>query len=262
MKQVIYETTGRAKEFNELACNLFDGCSHGCLYCYSPLVTHKTKEQFQHPQIRVTALDMLQSAKQWVAKGETRRPLLCFIGDPYDPIEQDVQITRKCIMALHEAGLNVIILTKGGVDSMRDFDLLTPKDAYATTLTCLNPNDSILWEPHASLPIERIRALATAHSMDIETWVSFEPVLYPEQVRELLEITRKYTGHYKIGKLNYTNKLPLEYQVIVRNINWHKFGWDMKALCDSLEVKSYFKTDLLKEMGVNPTEFKQTWICR
>ncbi len=86
MKSVIYETKGRAREFNELACNLFTGCSHLCLYCYGHLVTHQSIDQFQHPQIRITALDILKSAKQWKDKGETRRILLCFIGDCYDPI--------------------------------------------------------------------------------------------------------------------------------------------------------------------------------
>ncbi len=254
MRSVIYETTGRAREFSELSCNLFSGCEHSCVYCWSPQVTHKTREEFLHPQIRVTALDVLKSAKEWSEKGENRRVLLCFVTDPYQPIEQDTQLTRKCIMALHEAGLNVIILTKGGLRSTRDFDLLTPKDAYATTLTCIEPKDSQYWETKASLPQERIDALKRAYQNGIETWVSFEPVISIGQTLTLLALTHSFAGHYKVGTMNYHPH--------GKTINWREFGWHIKGVMDDLGIKYYFKKDLLKEMGVNPTEFKQTWVCR
>ncbi len=254
MKSVIYKTTGRAKEFSELACNLFNGCEHGCLYCWSPQITHKTKEEFAKPENRITAHDVLASAREWVGKGETRRCLFSFTCDPYTPIEQKTQLTRKCIMALHEAGLNVIILTKGGLRSTRDFDLLTSKDAYATTLTCLPNHSSLYWEPHAGLPQERIDALKLAHKKGIETWVSFEPVIYPDQTMQLLSTVKDFIGHAKIGTLNYH---PLG-----KTTNWHKFGWDIKNYCDKWGIKYYLKHDLLKEMRVSPADFKQTWICR
>jgi DNA repair photolyase len=254
MKQVIYETKGRAREFNELAINLFTGCGHQCIYCYGADVTHQTKDDFEHrPRIRATVLDVLHSAKEWAAKGETRRVLLCFVTDPYQPIEQETQLTRKCIMALHECGLNVIILTKGGHRSMRDFDLLTPKDAYATTLTCLSETQSKIWEPNAAIPLERIVALAEAHDRGIETWVSFEPVIYPEVTKELLLLTHEWVGHYKVGTMNYHPQ--------GKTVNWREFGWSMKGLMDGMGVKYYFKKDLIKEMGMLPGNFQQTFVC-
>ena len=255
MKSVIYETKGRAREFNELAINLFTGCGHQCIYCYGADVTHQTKDDFENrPRIRVTALDVLQSAKAWKAKGETRRVLLCFITDPYQLIEAETQLTRKCIMALHKVGLNVIILTKGGYRSMRDFDLLTPQDAYATTLTCLGETASKKWEPNAAPPLERMTALKQAHNKGIETWVSFEPVIYPEVTKELLLLTKDYVGHYKVGTMNYHPQ--------GKNVDWYNFGWQIKKMMDNCKVHYYFKKDLLREMRINPIEFKQTWVCK
>lgn len=255
MKSVIYETKGRAREFNELAVNLFTGCGHQCIYCYGANVTHQTEDNFKNkPRIRITALDILQSAKLWKAKGETRRVLLCFVTDPYQPIEAETQLTRKCIMALHDAGLNVVILTKGGYQSMRDFDLLTPQDAYATTLTLCDEADSLLWEPHAATPSERIEALQQAHRLGIETWVSLEPVIYPCQTHELVLMTRTFVGHYKVGTMNYHPQ--------GKNVNWYNFGWVIKRMMDSYKVKYYFKRDLLREMRIDPAEFKQTWVCK
>ncbi len=258
-KRVIYETSGRAREYSELACNLFIGCEFSCKYCYSPDVLHKTREEFSHPQVRVSEQDIRDSAKLWASKGETRRVLIAFTHDPYMPVENETQITRKCIQILHEFGLNATILTKGGLKSTRDFDLLTSKDAYATTLTCLQDSESLFWEAKAALPRDRMNALALAHDKGIETWVSFEPVLYPEQVKEMVSITKGYVGHFKIGKLNYINKLPAEYQKVVKDINWCKFGWEMKDLMDRLGIHYYFKKDLLREMAVSHENFKQTW---
>lgn len=254
MKSVIYETKGRAREFCELATNLFTGCGHQCEYCYGADVTHQTKDDFENkPRIRVTASDMLRSAKEWKAKGETRRVLLCFVTDPYQPIEAETQLTRKCIMALHEVGLNVVILTKAGERSMRDFDLLTPQDAYATTLTLVNDEDSLRWEPNAGLPQERIKCLEEAHKLGIETWVSFEPVIYPKDTMELMQLTKQFVGHYKVGTMNYHPQ--------GKKTNWREYGWNMKRVMDKLGVKYYFKKDLLREMGLQPYQFKQTWVC-
>lgn len=263
IKSIIYETKGRAREFSELAINLFDFCFHGCVYCYSPDVIHKNKQSFMtglYP--RITVQDVIKSGNEWAANGETRKVLLSFLCDPYQPIEQDTQITRKTIIALHEAGLNVIILTKAGSASTRDFDLLTPKDAYATTLTCFSTQDSLLWEPNAAPPQERIKALELASLKGIETWVSLEPILEPKQAEALIGLTADITGHYKIGKLNYINKLPLEFRVKVECIDWYKSGWNLKELCDRLKVPYYIKKDLLKEMGVKPEEFQQTCPCQ
>ena len=38
---LIYEPSGRAREYAPLALNLYNGCPHGCTYCYAPAATHK-----------------------------------------------------------------------------------------------------------------------------------------------------------------------------------------------------------------------------
>lgn len=255
MRNIIYETKGRAREFNELAINLFTGCSHQCIYCYGADVTHQTKETFDNcAKPRVTPEEVFQSAELWKKRGENRRVLLCFVTDPYQPLEQETQLTRKCIVALHSVGLNVIILTKGGKRSIRDFDILTPDDAYATTLTCLSSKDSLRWEPFAANPKERIEALKMAHDKGIETWVSFEPVIYPDVTIELAKLTKDFVGHYKVGTMNYHEH--------GKSIDWKSYGYKIKRLMDIEGIKYYFKRDLLKEMGIPYHEFEQKWLCR
>ena len=43
---VIYEPKGRAREYSELACNLYRGCTHGCRYCYAPATMRTTGEKW------------------------------------------------------------------------------------------------------------------------------------------------------------------------------------------------------------------------
>lgn len=252
MKSVIYETKGRAREFNSLAINLFTGCGHRCSYCYGADVTHQDKESFENnPKPRVTLHDIEQSAKQWRNAG--RPILLCFVTDPYQPIESETQLTRNAIKILHNYGLNVIILTKGGLRATRDFDLLTPQDAFAVTLTLLDDIESKKWEGGASLPSERIESLKRAKEKGIPTWVSLEPVIYPEKTIELVRQTYPLVGHYKVGTLNYHPH--------GQSIDWAGYGWKMKRLLDSLGGRYYFKKDLLKEMRLAPYQFKQTFTC-
>lgn len=254
MKSTIYETKGRAREFSELALNLFNHCEHGCVYCYAADVLHIAKADFNKPRSpRVTPAEIEVSASRQSKNGDSRRVLLCFTCDPYTPIEAETQITRKTISILHSYGLNVVILTKGGARSMRDFDILTPNDAYATTLTLTTDEASLKWEPGAALPSERIEALQTAYHFGIETWVSFEPVIFPEETFKLLDLTKRFVRHYKVGTMNYHPQ--------GKNTDWGKFGWEMKRRMDLLGVNYYFKMDLLREMGIVPSKFQQKWVC-
>lgn len=265
MRQAIYETLGRAREFSELALNLFGQCDHGCLYCYVPLALHKSRGAFANSPViypRLTVQDIEKSASVWQAKGETRRVLLCFTCDPYMHAESETKITRRAIEILHAHNLNVTILTKGGLRATRDFDLLTPKDAFAVTLTCLDNKDSEFWEPSAAYPTERMKALHEAHRLGIETWVSLEPMLYHHDVSEIIRETHSFTGHYKLGCLNYTGTLPAEAHSRLDPYDHADFGFRTKVLLDKLGTRYYFKRDLLKEMGIKPEDFKQTWICR
>ncbi len=70
---------------------------------------------------------------------------------------------------------------------------------------------------------------------------------------DLVKFTYEYTGHYKIGTMNYHPH--------GKTINWREFGHNIKRLMDNRGIKYYFKQDLLKEMGISPDKFKQTWIC-
>ena len=43
---IIYEPRGKAREYSELAANLYTGCSHGCRYCYCPAILRKKIDEW------------------------------------------------------------------------------------------------------------------------------------------------------------------------------------------------------------------------
>jgi len=248
---MIYETSGRAREYFELAANLYSGCGHACRYCYGADVTRKDpKEFFGNPQVRDGVLLQLEKdAVRLSRKNEIRHVLLSFVTDPYQPLEIEAKITRRAIGILHKAGLGVAILTKGGFRAVRDFDILTAADCFGVTLTFMDPKRSRSWEPGAALPIDRMKSLDDAHERGIPTWVSLEPVIDPGESLALIEATAKFVDVFKVGTLNYSNKLPWELRDQVRRIDWKNFARSAVILLDRLGANYYIKKDLARHIG-------------
>lgn len=67
---------------------------------------------------------------------DPREILVSFIGDPYQPEEMRLELTRESIKLLIRYNLTFTILTKGGTRGRRDFDLLEGygKSRFGTTL--------------------------------------------------------------------------------------------------------------------------------
>lgn len=246
-KLVIYETRGRAKEFCPLAINLFSGCAHRCSYCYGPDVIRRNRQDwYDRPVPRLSTQEIQRSAVAWQKKIEEEyypnsNILLCFVTDPYQPIEEGFKLTRATIEILHNHGFTVTILTKAGPLAQRDFDLLGPADTFATTLTCTCVWDQRQWEPKAGSTRERIANLERAHQMGIPTWVSMEPVIYPWQTLRLIERVAPIAGHFKIGTLNYHPK--------GKAIDWFDFSHKVLTELKHLEARYYIKKDLAKYLG-------------
>ena len=238
--KMIYHPKGKAGEYADWAINIYNNCAHQCVYCYVPLITHKTRDEFKNAYPRSGMLyDLHVDAKYLANHRELGGSVfLCFSTDPYQPIDDYHRITRKAIEILHGYGISVTILTKAGVKATRDFDLLTSKDQFGVTLTCLNEIESKKWEPGAALPESRIQSLKEAHYRGIPTWVSLEPVLNPETTLEIIQQTHFFVDMYKVGILNY--------HPLTQKIDWPKFGKDVVMLLDSLGKKFYIKQDLQK----------------
>ena len=83
--KVIYEPKGRAKEYADLAFNIYKGCSHGCKYCYAPACLRRKPEDFrENISPRWDTLEKFSTdCDELACKGDERRILFSFLSDPY-----------------------------------------------------------------------------------------------------------------------------------------------------------------------------------
>ena len=239
--QAIYEPRGLAKEYADLALNLFDGCDHSCIYCYTPTLLHKTTEEF-HSTV-MPRKDILKKIEHdaKLLKGDKRKILLCFTCDAYSKGAMQHNTTTEALKILLEHGLNINILTKGGSRSLRDYDMLKQYKDQVTigaSLVFNNDEDSLKYEPNAAVTSDRCRALFQYHCAGFKTWVSFEPVWSADDVAELIEETWTYTDHYKIGKLNYHPH--------AKTVNWPETIQQIIDRCELNAVNYTLKKDTAK----------------
>src|SRR5262249_50800214 len=150
----------------------------------------------------------------------TEQVMIAFTTDPYNHDDVKHGLTRQCIIVLRDHGLGFCTLTKGGQRALRDIDLFRPeRDAFASTLTTLDDEQSREWEPKAVLPADRLSTLKRFHDAGIFTWVSLEPVYDTEMTLALIKETASYVDFYKVGRINYHRK--------TRVIDWRKFAEDV-----------------------------------
>ena len=236
---MIYEPSGKAREYSELAVNLYNGCDHGCTYCYVPAIRRCNRETHEIVSERKNAL--AEIAKDIRKNDYTGKKILfCFMTDPYCTGSTD--LTRKAAEMLLEAGAIISILTKGGKRSERDFDLFEKYQnavEYGATLTFTDERWTD-FEPGAAPPSERIAALERAHSLGMKTWISLEPVLDTTAAMDIIKETSQFVDVYKVGVWNYDSRAKM--------IDWKKFGHEVRTLLESLGKEYYLKEDLLKRM--------------
>lgn len=223
----IYEPKGKAKEYGDLAINIYTGCPHRCSYCFAPQVLHRDRERFHtmvEPRPGIVEATKAQLEREQIT-GKTIH--LCFTCDPY-PTGYDTTPTREIIKAIKSAGNHVQILTKG--DGSRDFDLLDGEDWYGITYDGQYGG--------VYMPSDRLIDIWEAHGRGIKTWCSFEPVLDADRVLETMEECADILDRVKIGKLNYWPS----------DINWAEFGRKAEELCQRLGLDYYIKESLRAEM--------------
>ena len=224
----IYEPKGAAKEYGDLAINIYTGCPHRCPYCFAPSVLRKDRETF-HSVVEPRP-DIVEATRRQIEREHITDKLihLCFTCDPY-PTGYDTTPTRDIIRILKESGNHVQLLTKG--DGSRDFDLLDENDWYGITFD----GDLI-----NAVNNSAIAPLKQAHLKGIKTWISFEPVVNAKNVLSEISLVggTGMVDKVKIGKLNYHPS----------DIDWKQFGMEAEKLCRQYGLDYTIKESLRKEM--------------
>lgn len=165
--------------------NPYRGCEHGCIYCYA----RPTHEYFGLSAgldfetkifVKQKAPELLEkrfSTKSWAPQ------VVAFSGnvDCYQPVEKELQITRKCLEVFLKFRNPVGIITKNAL-VLRDLDILHELAKYnlvvvTLSVTTLDNRLARKMEPRTSAPEKRLDALAKLTAAGIPTNVNIAPVI-------------------------------------------------------------------------------------
>lgn len=239
----IYEPSGAAREYSPLALNYITGCDHGCVYCYVPKMMKRFRAGYIHSDVYIKEESKLMKELTASFKKHRNSPkqvFLSFLTDPYSHFNNETKLTRRVLEMLLEYQIPVSILSKGGFNILKDLDVIKKfgeNIQIGGSLTFVNKEDSKKWEKNSSDPQERFETLNILHNEGVRTWASMEPVIFPDQSLEIMEITKDYVDAYKIGKLNHFPKHEQKF-------DWTKFLNDAIRIMRKNNKLFYIKNDL------------------
>lgn len=162
-------------EWAGYTCNIGQGCSHGCLYCYGEKMAVRFKR--------------VENAASW--REETLRDVSTEGCRKYDspimfPTTHDITATYLAAYRCHlfnllNAGNKVLIVTKPRRESIQaicsDFSAFRDSMTFRFTIGGLDEEVMGHWEPGAPPLPERLECLRYAFEQGYATSVSAEPML-------------------------------------------------------------------------------------
>jgi DNA repair photolyase len=151
-----------------LTANTYVGCTHECFYCYTKWYRKPNKLK-----IKINAPEILRKELQKrIVKNKPKEPVcLGSISDPYQPIEQKYQLTRKMLQVCNELSYPVFIITQSDLVT-KDKDVLASlakRNLAAVNLTITTVNAKLLrklepYSPPNQKRLEAIKTLTTAEN--------------------------------------------------------------------------------------------------
>lgn len=165
--------------------NPYRGCAHGCVYCYAR-PTHEYLELSAGLDFETQLFVKRDAAR--LLRRELTRPSwqpdvigLSGVTDCYQPLERELQLTRRCLEVLVDFRNPVQVVTKSRLIT-RDVDLLTQLAAHQAvavfiSLTTLDADLARRMEPRASAPHARLAAIRQLASAGIPVGAMIAPVI-------------------------------------------------------------------------------------
>ena len=152
--------------------NLYKGCTHGCVYCYAPSLTHDERAWGGYVDVKTNAPEVLARELRGLKKDEV---FLSSASDPYQPVEAKYGITRRCLEVLRRSGFPVSILTRSPL-VLRDLKLLQEFDRVKVGMS-ITTVPVRQFEPGVPPLQRRLATLKALFRAGIPTWVSLAPVI-------------------------------------------------------------------------------------
>ncbi|KAA0003678.1 MAG: radical SAM protein [Thermoplasmata archaeon] len=165
--------------------NPYLGCYHGCKYCYVPNVLHVERKKWEDVHVKVNIPMVLRKELKTKKKGIVG---ISTATDPYQPLEKEYEITRKCLLLLLKHDFPIDIQTKSDL-VLRDIDLIKKfrNAAVGITITTLDEKERKLLEPNAPSIQKRLDAIKKLSNEGIYSYIFFGPI-FPTIEKEQLNL--------------------------------------------------------------------------
>lgn len=223
--RAIYQPSGAAGEYSQWACNLFNGCSNRCDYCYNrhsmtakvlgaddvtmkaSLTDDYTAKNYY---LRVFAQELDANLEAIKRDGGL---FFSFVSDPL--LEKTYGPNLQCMEYAVSQGVHCTVLTKSawwiGTNALSAYCVKLSlieslKDNLSLGFT-LTGKDYM--ERHCTNDtFERIHAMHWAQENGIHTWASIEPVITYANALSVIILSLPYCKEYRIGL---ASKLGIKY---------------------------------------------------
>lgn len=172
--------------------NIYRGCSHGCIYCDSRSHCFKI-ENFSTIVPKENALEVIRNdLRRKVTTGVVGNGAM---GDPYNPLEKTLKLTRNSLELMNAFGFGASITTKSPLVT-RDIDVLQDIQSHSPVVVnfSITTADDVLCktlEPRVAPTSDRLNAMAALADSGIFTGVFVIPMLpfltdTPENIQGIL----------------------------------------------------------------------------
>lgn len=146
-------------------------CAHQCIYCYAV----KFPSFVGPASPRLKLLDQIESMAR---NTKLKHPVMMSdCTDPYQPLEKEHKITRRCAEVLAKQHFPLLIVTKSNLLT-RDTDIFKRNPTVVSmTITTLRKDIASIIEPYAPSPDRRISTLQKVAGQDITTVARIDPII-------------------------------------------------------------------------------------
>jgi hypothetical protein len=260
MGKAIYQPKGAAQEYSFYACNLYNGCSGKCTYCYNRKgITAKilggdipTLKKSLHDEETAFAIFGNEMFKNEI-KLKKHGLHFNFVSDPFLP--ETIELNIRCMKLCVWNNIPVKILTKqtwwidqflNSLDD--DVHTYNKKHLFAFGFT-LTGHDEL--EPGCSPNYDRIKWMEVLSKEGFKIWASIEPIIDIKSSQDVMLRSGDFCDLYKIGLMSGKKYDKHDLDIF---IGWVKFVFS--------DIHIYFKDSLLKQAGINRADLPSNCVDR
>lgn len=200
-KSILNKATGFIQDY-DFTLNPYRGCQFGCDYCYASAFSPNAQLRANWGDwvmVKENSAELLVSELERISKKYDRpiRIYMSSVTDPYQPIEKEVQITRKILEVLVKYQPILVLQTRSPM-IVRDIDLLGQFHKLRINISIPTASEKVRKDFESRSPsvkarlqtVEKLRhQLISNDSYQIKFAITMTPLLpsYDEDLPQFIE---------------------------------------------------------------------------